>query len=543
METRAGQRHQIMRQVLEVAGCSGDAQQALSDLRAIYDRRLLPIIEATCSALSTAGQVHRVDLLEIDLGMQSLDSFERSIAEAFEPAFARALAAALDRTEPAAADAELALITYFMHTGMVPWWADRSDARLLDASLEALIARAPDALCDAIERATADAAVWRRIVRAFPDRLLDALMALLMPPGAVADRGAGARWVALLTEVVRNSGRSPAAVRHIWWEEVLKAAPTASTSVSSAPRWFAGIFSRVAQRLALEDGELATGLQAAIDRVDAALPEDQAPSPQMRLVADVFSQDARDRRAIAAELKRPTVADEARALPRLPRAETVARQEPSAPSVDDEGVESEPAAQTPAGTNVRRETEPSASTARRRRAQAALRFSDADETYVDNAGLVVVWPFLAPFFTRVGLVGESRRFVDEAARQRAVGLLQYLATEEADAPEFLIPLNKVLCGMPLDEVFDFGAPIADPEIEACDEVLTAVIQHAPILRDMSIAGFRSTFLRRDGQLSTRDGAWLLRVQRETHDIVLDRFPWSARVVKLPWMDTMVVVEW
>jgi hypothetical protein len=97
--------------------------------------------------------------------------------------------------------------------------------------------------------------------------------------------------------------------------------------------------------------------------------------------------------------------------------------------------------------------------------------------------------------------------------------------------------------MPLDDVFDFGPPIAEAEIAACEEVLTAAIQHAPILRDMSIAGFRSSFLRRDGQLSARDGCWLLRVQRETHDIVLDRFPWSARVVKLPWMDTMVVVEW
>src|SRR5215218_487201 len=135
MEMCAGQRHQIMRQVLEVGGCSGDAQQALSDLRAIYYRQLLPIIETTCSALSAPGHVHRVDRLEIDLGAQPLDGFERSIAVAFEAAFARALAAALPTTEPEAPDAELALITYFMHTGMVPWWADRSDARLLDASL------------------------------------------------------------------------------------------------------------------------------------------------------------------------------------------------------------------------------------------------------------------------------------------------------------------------------------------------------------------------------------------------------------------------
>jgi hypothetical protein len=94
----------------------------------------------------------------------------------------------------------------------------------------------------------------------------------------------------------------------------------------------------------------------------------------------------------------------------------------------------------------------------------------------------------------------------------------------------------VLCGLALDEVFDFGDMISADEVEECTDLLTAVIAQAPILHQMSIAGFRGSFLLRQGQLSARDGNWLLRVQRETHDIVLDRFPWSVQIVKLPWMD-------
>jgi hypothetical protein len=60
---------------------------------------------------------------------------------------------------------------------------------------------------------------------------------------------------------------------------------------------------------------------------------------------------------------------------------------------------------------------------------------------------------------------------------------------------------------------------------------------------MSIDGFRGSFLLRKGQLGARDGDWLLRVERETHDIVLDRFPWSARIVRLPWMQAILHVEW
>ena len=127
---------------------------------------------------------------------------------------------------------------------------------------------------------------------------------------------------------------------------------------------------------------------------------------------------------------------------------------------------------------------------------------------------------------------------------RAVGLLQYLADGQPEPPpEYLLPLGKVLCGMDLDEVFDFGPPLTDAEIEEGTTLLQAVIAHAPVLGSMSVRGFRGTFLLRKGQLSIRNGAWLLRVERETYDVVLDRFPWSVNIVKLPWMEALMHVEW
>ena len=70
-----------------------------------------------------------------------------------------------------------------------------------------------------------------------------------------------------------------------------------------------------------------------------------------------------------------------------------------------------------------------------------------------------------------------------------------------------------------------------------------MIAQAPILNNMSIPGFRGSFLLRLGILSLRDGIWLLRVERETYDLVLDRFPWGFEWVKLPWMETPLQVEW
>jgi hypothetical protein len=124
-----------------------------------------------------------------------------------------------------------------------------------------------------------------------------------------------------------------------------------------------------------------------------------------------------------------------------------------------------------------------------------------------------------------------------------VGLLQYLVTEDPSPPEYLLPLNKVLCGMQVTEVFDFGPPVSIVEADECSTLLGAAIAHAPILKNMSIAALRGTFLLRRGVLGTRDGAWLLRVERETLDVVLDRFPWDVNWVKLPWMEAPLRVEW
>ena len=133
--------------------------------------------------------------------------------------------------------------------------------------------------------------------------------------------------------------------------------------------------------------------------------------------------------------------------------------------------------------------------------------------------------------------------MNTAAQHRAAGLLQYVATEDPSPPEYQTTLNKVLCGLDPDAVLEFDSPVTQPESEECATLLSSVIAQAPILRDMSIEAFRGSFLLRKGLLSSRDGVWLLRVERETYDVVLDRFPWSMNWVKLPWMELPLGVEW
>jgi len=169
-------------------------------------------------------------------------------------------------------------------------------------------------------------------------------------------------------------------------------------------------------------------------------------------------------------------------------------------------------------------------------------FSDTDTLYINNAGLCLLWPYLASFFERLELV-QNGRFRNHAAKQCAVSLLHYLVAEDTDPPEYFLPFNKLLCAMAIDDVFELETPLTSAQIEACDELLAAVIDNAPVLNQLSLNGFRGSFLLREGSLSAGEGCWLLRVERKTYDLVLERFPWSWQWFKLPWMEHPFRVEW
>ncbi len=165
--------------------------------------------------------------------------------------------------------------------------------------------------------------------------------------------------------------------------------------------------------------------------------------------------------------------------------------------------------------------------------------------FVQNAGLVLLAPFLPQLFTRCGwLTGDD--FVDDNARHRAIQLLHYLATGETDGYEFDLTLNKVLCNQPLYRPVPRQMHLSANELTEADELLRAAISHWSVLKNTSLAGLRETFLQRAGKLSARDdGGWQLTIERKTVDILLDRLPpgWGYAVISLPWMPKLLFVEW
>ena len=87
--------------------------------------------------------------------------------------------------------------------------------------------------------------------------------------------------------------------------------------------------------------------------------------------------------------------------------------------------------------------------------------------------------------------------------------------------------------------------ITPTEKEEASALLEAVVRNWPALKSTGPDGLRGAFLQRTGQISWQEArqCWLLQVERQPQDLLLDRLPWTISVVKLSWMGGMVQVEW
>jgi Contractile injection system tape measure protein len=168
------------------------------------------------------------------------------------------------------------------------------------------------------------------------------------------------------------------------------------------------------------------------------------------------------------------------------------------------------------------------------------KFEDGEGIYIENAGLVLLHPFLPRFFDGLGMTFENRMH----QREKALCLLQHFCTGQSGFPEYELVLPKILCGLALDFPVETSIILSEAEKEETEAVLKATIRYWEALRNTTPDGLRGTFLCRPGKLSLKkDGDWLLQVEPKSYDILLDHLPWSISMIKLPWMTQMLWTEW
>lgn len=173
---------------------------------------------------------------------------------------------------------------------------------------------------------------------------------------------------------------------------------------------------------------------------------------------------------------------------------------------------------------------------------AKMKKQPMDTIYTDNAGLIILHPFIPYGFKRIGLVNDDG-FVNKEAQHRAVHLLQYMVTGKEVHAEHDLPLNKILCALPLEEPVPAEIWLTAEEKQLCEELLKVVIQRWEKMNNSSVEGFRAAFLQREGALWQKDDDWWLRIEERGYDMILQTLPWGIGMIKAPWMEKTIYTEW
>ena len=159
------------------------------------------------------------------------------------------------------------------------------------------------------------------------------------------------------------------------------------------------------------------------------------------------------------------------------------------------------------------------------------------------AGLLLLHPFFKHLFSRLQLIHDGS-FMSAPAREKAIALLYFVATGKMSAEDHELVVPKILCGLPLHEVVsDASFILSSAEKEEALNMMSAAIEQWPILQNTSPEGLREGYLAREGKLAVTDFGIVFTVESGAIDVLLDHLPWNLSLVKLPWLNKLIRVEW
>lgn len=160
--------------------------------------------------------------------------------------------------------------------------------------------------------------------------------------------------------------------------------------------------------------------------------------------------------------------------------------------------------------------------------------------YVNNAGLILLHPFLKQLFLNCGLLNKDNTIKDPEV---AAHLLHYTATAKEQDYENEMLFEKLLCNIPLNQTINRNIILSEEFKKHSNEMLRAALDHWPVMKNSSVALLQNEYLQRPGKIIlTGDNPKVL-VERKTQDILLDKITWNIGIVKLAWKNKVIFVDW
>ena len=161
------------------------------------------------------------------------------------------------------------------------------------------------------------------------------------------------------------------------------------------------------------------------------------------------------------------------------------------------------------------------------------------EFEIENAGLILVTPFLPRFFRNLGYLNVMR-FLNNDIHAKAIYLLEYMANEDINSNKNMV-LNAVLCGWPLKQAIPSAVSLSDIEKQQAKQILEAILAHWSALGNITIDDLREKFICRKGFLKIALSSTLT-IHPQAEDHLLKELPWIYTQIRTPWSE-QIEVHW
>ena len=168
--------------------------------------------------------------------------------------------------------------------------------------------------------------------------------------------------------------------------------------------------------------------------------------------------------------------------------------------------------------------------------------NETDSLVIQNAGLIILWPFFYRLFDKCGFLID-KEFKDDESLQKAILLTQYLVTGVTKCNENELVLNKILCGAPQNSHVDVTVELDELYTDLCDSLLKGVLKNWEKLSNSSVETLRETFLIREGILRPVELDYNLNVIKGPFDMLIETIPWNISIIQTTFMKNRITVDW
>ena len=168
--------------------------------------------------------------------------------------------------------------------------------------------------------------------------------------------------------------------------------------------------------------------------------------------------------------------------------------------------------------------------------------NETDSIVIQNAGLIILWPFFFRLFDKCGFIID-KEFKDEESLQKGILLTQYLVTGSTEFNENELVLNKILCGAPQFMNVDVTLEVDEVYLDLCESLLKGVLKNWEKLSNSSVQTLRETFLIREGILRPVELDYKLNVIKGTFDMLIETIPWNISIIQTTFMKNKITVDW